>query len=316
MDHVNDNPLWVERYRPRSVKDTILPQGLRTMFESYVEKGVVPNLLLAGSPGTGKTTIARAVLEDLGNDYIIINGSLERNIDTLRVDITQYATTQDIYGGGRKYVILDEADHLNPNTFQPALRNFSEDYSNNCGFILTANYKHKIIEPLRSRFSLVDFRIPKEERAELMKAFIKRLFVILETEGVPFDKAAVIELVKKHFPDQRRVINELQKYAGTGKIDSGILANIADASVKELYELMKAREFQKLRKWVADNSDMDTTELFARIYENTATYVQPNTIPAVVLILAKYQYQAAFAANPELNNLAAIVEIMMEAKFL
>lgn len=306
------NPLWVERWRPQTIEETILPAQTKAMFQKFVADRTIPNLLLSGTPGIGKTTVAKAALEQLGCDYHVINASLERNIDTLRVDILQYVSTHSIMNPGRKYIILDEADYLNPNTFQPAFRNFTEEHADNCGFILTCNYPSKLIEPLRSRFSLVDFRISKDERPALMKEFALRVFKILDTEGVSYEKPAVTGVIKKYFPDMRRVLVELQSYAATGKIDTGILANPIEDSIATLYQMMKDKEFTAIRKWVADNSDIDATDLFAKIYALADQHVAPQSIPELVLIIAKYQYQAAFVANQEINNLASCIEMMME----
>lgn len=310
-----DNPLWVERYRPQTVADTILPEELKATFQKFVDNKSVPNLLLTGTPGTGKTTVAKAMLEELGCDYIVINGSLERNIDTLRNDIAQFATSLSIYGTGRKYVILDEADFLNPNSFQPALRNFMEEFSKNCGFILTANHKFKIIDALRSRCSTVEFKIPNAQKPVLAAKFLSRVTQILGYENVEYDKTALAGVVTKFFPDWRRVLNELQRYSVTGKIDSGILANLNESNIKELTKLLKNKEFSKVRKWVADNSDLDANELFNSLYTHSSELVEPSSIPPLILIIAKYSYQNSFCANQEINICAAMVEIMTEIKF-
>lgn len=310
-----DNPLWVERYRPQTVKDTILPQELKNTFQKFVDDKTIPNLLLAGTPGTGKTTIARAMLEELGCDYIIINGSLERNIDTLRNDIAQFASTLSIYGTGRKYVILDEADFLNPNSTQPALRNFTEEFSKNCGFIFTCNHKFKIIEALRSRCSTIDFKIPNDQKGELAAQFLQRLITILELENIEYDKRAIAGVISKFFPDWRKVLNELQRYSVAGKIDSGILTNLQETTIKELTTLLKNKEFQKTRKWVADHADIDANELFTALYTHASSSVDPLYVPPLILILAKYSYQNSFCANPEINICAALIEIMTEIKF-
>lgn len=315
--HKIDNPLWVEAYRPQKIADCVLPVDLKKTFQNFVDNETVPNLLLTGQPGTGKTTVARAMLEELGCDYIVINGSLEgRQIDTLRNEILQYATTMSIYSTGkRKVVIIDEADHLNPNTFQPALRNFMEEYSKNCGFILTCNYKHKIIEPLHSRCSVIEFKIPNEEKPVLAKELKKRVSAILDNEKVQYDSAVLSAVIAKFFPDYRRVINELQRYAATGKIDSGILANLKETNVKVLFGFMRDKEFTAIRKWAADNSDIDPTELYATLYEVATEYIMPGSLPTVIITLAEYQYKNSFAANPEINTVACLVAIMLQAEF-
>ena len=311
-----DEFLWVERYRPKSVSDTILPKSLKDTFQQFVDSKNVPNLLLTGSAGVGKTTIAKAMLEELGADYIVINGSDEgRLIDTLRTKIKGFASSMSL-AGGRKYVILDEADYLNAETVQPALRNFMEEYSANCGFIMTCNFANKIIEPLRSRCSVVEFKMSPADKPQLAGEFFKRVRGILTEQGVDFDKATVAEVVKKHFPDNRRVLNELQRYAATGKIDAGILVNFSDDNMKALMASMKAKEFSKVRKWVAQNIDGDSTQLFRSIYDNANDYIKATSVPQVVVTLADYQYKAAFAADAEINMMAMLTEMMIDCEWL
>jgi DNA polymerase III delta prime subunit len=312
--NVRDHFLWVEKYRPKTIDKTILPANLKAVFQQFVDQKNVPNLLLCGKAGVGKTTVARAMLEELGCDYIIINGSMNGNIDTLRVEIKNFASTVS-FAGGRKYVILDEADYLNPNSTQPALRNFMEEFSKNCGFILTCNFKNKIIDPLQSRCSVVDFTIPKEERTAMAGGFFKLVCNILETEGVKFDPKAVAEVVKKHFPDWRRVLNELQRYSATGKIDSGILTDIKQVSIKSLVKDMKDKNFTSVRKWVGENSDIDTSSFFRDLYDTSSEFLETKSIPQLVLILADYQYKAAFVADQEINIAACLTEIMVECTF-
>lgn len=307
--------LWVEKYRPKTVSDTILPESLKKTFQTFVDSNNVPNLLLSGTAGVGKTTIAKAMLEELGCDYIVINGSDEgRLIDTLRTKIKGFASSMSL-SGGRKYVILDEADYLNAETVQPALRNFMEEYSANCGFIMTCNFANKIIEPLRSRCSVVEFKMSSDDKPKLAGEFFKRVCRILTDEGVEFDKSTVAEVVKKHFPDNRRVLNELQRYAATGKIDAGILVNFSELGMKELMASMKAKEFTKVRKWVAQNCDGDTTAIFRKIYDSANDFVKPNSVPQLVVTLADYQYKAAFAADPEINMMAMMTEIMIDCEW-
>jgi len=310
-----DEFLWVEKYRPATIQDTILPENLKQTFQEFVNQGNIPNLLLSGSAGCGKTTVARAMLEELGCDYIVINGSLNGNIDTLRNEIMQFASSVSLMGG-RKYVILDEADYLNPNSTQPALRNFMEEFSRNCGFILTCNFKNRIIEPLQSRCSVVEFKIKKTDLPALASQMMKRLMHILDTESVVYDKAVLAELIKKHYPDWRRVINELQRYSATGKIDSGLLANITESSYKDLIRYLKEKDFTNTRKWVAENIDTDATAIFRTLYDTASMYVSKNSVPGLVLILAKYQYQSAFVADHEINLMACLTEMMIDMEYL
>lgn len=310
-----DEFLWTERYRPKTISDTILPEALKTTFQEFVNQGSIPNLLLSGSAGCGKTTVARAMLEELGCDYIVINGSMNGNIDTLRNEIMQFASSVSLTGG-RKYVILDEADYLNPNSTQPALRNFMEEFSKNCGFILTCNFKNRIIEPLHSRCTVIDFRIKKSDLPQLASQMLKRLASILETEGVEYDKAVLVELIKKHYPDWRRCINELQRYSATGKVDSGLLANISEVSYKSLVKFLKEKDFTNTRKWVAEHMDSDATAIFRTLYDTASQFLTKNSIPNLVMILAKYQYQQSFVADHEINLTACLVEMMVELEYL
>ena len=311
---ISDELIWGQKYRPRTVRETILPEETKQAFIQFVDQKQVPNLLLSGRAGTGKTTAAKAMLEELECDYIVINGSLNGNIDTLRNEIKTFASAVSL-SGGRKYVILDEADYLNPNSTQPALRNFMEEYSKNCGFILTCNFKNRIIEPLHSRCSVVDFKIPKEEKQKLASQFLNRVVGILANENVEFDKKVVAEVITKHFPDFRRTLNELQRYSATGKIDTGILVNLKDESLKELMSHLKEKSFTNVRKWVGENSDVDTTVFFRTIYDIASDYLKPSSIPQLVLILAEYQYKAAFVADHEINLTACLTEIMVEVEF-
>ena len=312
---IRDDFLWSQLYRPKTVEQCILPTDLKKVFQQFVDNGSIPNMLLTGRAGVGKTTIARAMLEQLECDYMIINGSMNGNIDTLRTDISQYASSMSLTGG-RKYVILDEADYLNPNSTQPALRNFMEEFSKNCGFILTCNFKNRIIEPLHSRCTVIDFKIPNAEKAKMATQFMKRVKNILDNEKVQYEDAAVAELISKHFPDWRRVLNELQRYAATGKIDAGILVNVGDESFKNLFQLLKTKAFTQMRKWVGENSDIETSVLFRKIYDSAAQYIKPASIPQLVLILGDYQYKAAFVADPEINIVACLTMIMTECEFV
>ena len=309
-----DEVLWVERYRPQLIDDTILPEKTKAMFKKFVNDGNVPNLLLSGGPGVGKTTIAKAMLEEMGCDYKIMNGSLNVNIDAIRYDVSTYASAVSLQGG-RKYVIFDEADYLNAANVQPALRNFIEEYSSNCGFIFTCNFKNRIIQPLRSRLSEVDFSIETSDRPKLAMQFMKRVEAILEQESVAYDKAVVAKVIQKHFPDFRRVLTELQSYSASGKIDEGIFVNLKQESIDQLFSLLKEKNFTEMRKWVAKNSDQDMNEMFRRIYDVANDKVEMKSMPGFVVTLADYMYKANFVADQEINMIAFLTEIMMEASF-
>ena len=307
--------LWSEKYRPKSIEDCIISSKLKSTFQQFVDNKEIPNLLLCGPPGTGKTTVARALLEQIGCSYIIINGSLNGNIDTLRTDIKNFASTVS-FSNTRKYIILDEADYLNPNSTQPALRNFMESYSKNCGFILTCNFKNRIVEPLHSRCSVIDFHFTKEEKPKLAALFFKRVLSILQKENIPYDEKAVVEVITKYFPDFRRTINELQRYSATGSVDSGILSNTIEKTFKELIGFIKSKNFKETRKWVAENSDMDATQFFRMFYDMSNEIVKKESIPQLIIILADYQYKNAFVADTEINIMACLLEIMSEVEFL
>ena len=308
---MNEEFLWVQKYRPKTIADTILSSELKQTFQQFVNQENIPNLLLTGSAGIGKTTVAKALCEQLNADYIVINGSMNGNIDTLRTEIMQFASSIS-FTGGRKYVILDEADYLNPQSTQPALRNFMEEFSKNCGFILTCNFKNRIIEPLHSRCTIIDFKTKGKDKAKLAAKFFNRLCDILKNEEVEFESKVVAELVNLHFPDWRRVINECQRYASTGRIDSGILANLNQESFKQLITHMKAKEYQSVRKWVGENSDMDASQFFRAFYDTAWEEVSDNSVPGVVITLGEYQYKHSFAADPEINIMAFLTAIMFE----
>ena len=311
---MRDDFLWTEIYRPKTVAETILPQQLKTTFQQFVDQKNVPNLILSGGPGVGKTTVAMAMLDELQCDHIMINGSMNGNIDTLRHEIMNYASSVSFYGG-RKYVILDEADYLNPNSTQPALRNFMEEFSKNCGFILTCNFKNRIIAPLHSRCSVIDFKFSKEENMEMAAQFFARCLQILDKENVKYDKKVLVEFIRKYYPDNRRILNELQRYSATGGIDSGILNNIKEVSITNLVTSLKEKNFTDVRKWVGENADTDTTSLFRRIYDKSSDFMKQSSIPNLVLILADYQYKAAFVADTEINLTACLTEIMANCEF-
>jgi DNA polymerase III delta prime subunit len=306
--------LWVEKYRPRAVSECILPQDIKKTFQSFVDNKTIPNLILTGTQGTGKTTIARALCEQLESDYIVINGSMNGGIDTLRNEIQQFASTMS-FSGGRKMVILDEADYLNAQSTQPALRNFMEEFSRNCGFILTCNFKSRIIEPLHSRCSIVEFKIPPKEKPGLANQFYKRVLDILDKEAIEYNKNVVGELIARHFPDWRRVLNELQRYGVSGKIDSGILINLSDEHFTQLVTILKDRRFNDMRKWVGESNDIESTVLFRKIYDSLNTILKPSSVPEAIMILADYQYKAAFVSDQEINLVACLSELMARVEY-
>ena len=312
---MRDDFLWVEKYRPKTVGDTILPNSLKETFQQFVDNKNIPNLLLTGSAGVGKTTIAKAMLEELGCDYIVINGSDEgRSIDVLRNELRNFASSVSL-AGGRKYVILDEADYLNANSVQPALRNFMEEYSRNCGFILTCNFVNKIIQPLHSRCSVVEFKISNGDKPQMAKEFFMRVKGILDNENIQYEQKVVAEVIKKHFPDNRRVLNELQRYSATGTIDTGILATFTDSNMSVLIDALKNKEFSVVRKWVAQNVDGEVTPLFRKIYDTMSDFVAPQSVPQVVVTMADYQYKSAFVADQEINFMAFLTELMVEVEW-
>jgi DNA polymerase III delta prime subunit len=315
IDSRDEQFLWVEKYRPQKIDDCILPESLKKTFKDYIAQGELPHFLLCGTAGVGKTTVAKALCNEIGAEYVILNGSdTGGHIDTLRTTIKGFATSVSLTDA-KKVIILDEADYLQANSTQPALRNYMEEFSANCRFIFTANYKNRIIEPIHSRCAVIEFKIDSKEKQEIAAAFFKRATAILKQEGVEFDPKVVAELVTKHFPDYRRILNELQRYSVSGKIDSGILVNMSQESFKGLIKLMKDKDFGEVRKWVAKNSDAETTALFRELYDTATTNMDANSIPQMILILADYQYKAAFVADHELNIMAALTEIMAQCKF-
>ena len=301
--------LWTEKHRPKTVEDTILPTDLKATFKKFVEDKNIPNLILSGSAGIGKTTIAKAMLEELGCNYIIINGSMNGNIDTLRNEIKNFASTVS-FTGDRKYVILDEADYLNPQSTQPALRNFMEEFSANCGFILTCNFLNRIIEPLHSRCSVIYFKIDAKNKPKLASQFMKRVITILQTENVEFEEKVVAELIMKFFPDWRRVLNELQRFSAMGKIDSNILANVSDESIKTLIGTIKDKDFKAMRKWVSDNLDNEPSIIFRKIYDGCFDAFEISSVPELIILLGEYQYKSAFVVDQEINFVAFLTEVM------
>ena len=312
---MNDDFLWVEKYRPQTIEDTILTPNLKVVFKKIVESGEIPNMLFTGTAGLGKTTVAKALCNELDLDYILVNGSEEGNIDTLRTKIKQFASSVSLQGG-YKVVILDEADYLNPQSTQPALRGFIEEFSNNCRFILTCNFKNRIIEPLHSRCSVYEFNTSKKDMAPLAAQMMQRLKDILTKENVSHDDNTLGHLILKYAPDWRRILNEAQRYSISGKIDAGILVNIGDESYSNLVKYLKEKDFKKMRNWVANNIDTDASSIFRGIYDRMYDCVKPQSIPQVVLILADYQYKNAFVADHELNVVACMTEIMANVEFL
>ncbi len=309
-----DKLLWVEKYRPKTLSDCILPEDLTNIFNGMVKEGKIPNMMFYGKAGTGKTTVAKAIANDLGADSIIINCSEENGIDTLRTKIRGYASTMSL-GGGLKIIILDEFDYANAQSIQPALRGAIEEFAKNCRFIMTCNYKNRIIDPLHSRCTGIDFTVPNAEKAHIASGILKRIEYILTQENVPYEKTVLVNLVKKHFPDIRRIINEIQRYASCGKIDVGILAQGSSDSYKELLSFMKNKDFVSCRKWVVQNLDLNTADFFKRLYTELYVSLKPTSIPQAILIIAEYQYKSAFAADQEINTMALVVQLMMECEF-
>ena len=310
-----DEFLWVEKYRPQTIDECILPNATKRTFKEFIENGDMPNLLLSGTAGTGKTTVAKALCNELGYTTLIVNGSLDRNIDTLRNEIASFASTVS-FDGGKKCIILDEADYLNPQSFQPALRGFIEQFSKNVRFILTCNYKDKIIEPIHSRTTYIDFRTDKKEMQEMMGGLMTRVLGILSDEKVEVKSPKIVaEVIKKHYPDIRRILNELQRYSAGGIIDEGILANVAEANVKGLMKHLKDRDFGKMRQWVVDNIDSDPVRIFRTLYDNMHDYLEPSSIPQIVLLIGEYQYKQAFVQDREINLVAFLTEVMVEAEW-
>ena len=307
--------LWVEKYRPVNISNCVLPTETKKIFIDFVNNNEIPNLLLCGTAGVGKTTVARALCNELGADWILINGSEERNIDTLRVKIKQFASTVSLtVDGGPKIVILDEADYLNPQSTQPALRGFIEEFSKNCRFIFTCNYKNRIIQPLHSRCSVVDFIVEANQKPQIANQIFQRILQILTDENVEYNDKVVVEVVNKFFPDFRRMLNEIQKYSASGKIDSGILANLDDESLNELLSFIKEKEFSKMRKWVAMNIHNDPQSIYRKIYDSFFTKFENTSVPQAIIILSDYTYKSAFVADQEVNMVACLTELMMECK--
>lgn len=314
MKNVKDL-LWVERYRPRSIEDCILPDEIKKPFLEMVKSKEIQNLMLCGDAGVGKTTVARALCEETQSDYIFINASESGNIDTLRIKIRNFASTVSLTGG-KKVIILDEADHLNPQSTQPALRGFIEEFSKNCRFILTCNYANKIIEPLHSRCSVVQFRIPSKQKPELAKKLLTKIKAILDENAITYDDKTLVQLIMRYFPDFRKIIGQLQMYSVSGSIDSGILSRDTELEINVLFDSMKKKNYTDVRKWVASHTDVDSSLIFRKIYDRLTEHVDKSSIPAIILILGEYQYKIAFSADPEICLAACMAEIMMNATFI
>jgi DNA polymerase III delta prime subunit len=311
---MNTDFLWVEQYRPKTIDDCILPDSLKNLFSSFIKKGELSNMLFSGTPGIGKTTVAKALCEEMNCDWIMINGSEEGGIDVLRNKIKNFASTVSL-SGGKKVVILDEADYLNPQSTQPALRGFVEEFHKNCRFILTCNFKNRIIEPLHSRFSNIEFKVNPKDKPKLASRLFERAIYILKEQNVSYEDKVLVELITKHFPDFRKLINELQRYSVSGSIDAGILVNVSDENLKTLVTHLKNKEFGDMRKWVVNNLDNDPVKIFRKIYDTLYTNLEPSTIPHAVLIIADYQYKSAFVADQEINLVACLTELMSQVKF-
>ena len=311
---MSNHMLWVEKYRPKTIADCILPDAMKATFQEYVNKKEIPNLLLCGTAGVGKTTVAKALCEEVGCDYIVINGSDEgRQIETLRVKIKNYASSVSLMGG-RKVVIIDEADYMNAESVQPALRGAIEEFSGNCSFIFTCNFKNRIMEAIHSRCTVVDFKL-NGSKAKMASAFFKRVESILKLENVEYDREVVVAIITKHFPDNRRILNELQRYSVGGTIDKGILSSVADVQLGDLIKSLKSKDFAGARKWVTQNLDNDPTKIYRKIYDGLYELLKPNSVPQLVLHLAKYQYQAVFVPDHEINMIACLTEVMVDCTF-
>jgi len=311
---MNTDFLWVEQYRPKTIDDCILPDSLKSLFSAFIKKGEISNMLFSGTAGIGKTTVAKALCNQMNCDWIMINGSEEGGIDVLRNKIKNFASTVSL-SGGKKVVILDEADYLNPQSTQPALRGFVEEFHKNCRFILTCNFKNRIIEPLHSRFSNIEFKVNPKDKPKLASRLFERAIYILKEQNVSYEDKVLVELITKHFPDFRKLINELQRYSVSGSIDAGILVNVSDENLKTLVTHLKGKAFSDMRKWVVNNLDNDPVRLFRSLYDNLYDYVDGSCIPHIVVILGEYQYKAAFVADQEINTLACLTEIMARGKF-
>jgi len=314
MKQATNDFLWVESYRPKTIDDCILPDSLKSLFLAFIKKGEISNMLFSGTAGIGKTTVAKALCNQMNCDWIMINGSEEGGIDVLRNKIKNFASTVSL-SGGKKVVILDEADYLNPQSTQPALRGFVEEFHKNCRFILTCNFKNRIIEPLHSRFSNIEFKVNPKDKPKLASRLFERAVYILKEQNVSYEDKVLVELITKHFPDFRKLINELQRYSVSGSIDAGILVNVSDENLKTLVTHLKGKEFSDMRKWVVNNLDNDPVKIFRKIYDTLYTNLEPSTIPHAVLIIADYQYKSSFVSDQEINLVACLTELMSQVKF-
>ena len=313
---MSESLLWVEKYRPKTIDDCILPETIKTTLRDVVKQNKIPNMMFTGTSGIGKTTAARAICNETQADYLIINGSDEgRMIDTLRTKLTQFCSTISL-SGSRKVVIIDEADYMNADSVQPAMRNFTERFADNCSFIFTCNYKNRIIEPIHSRCAVIDFSLKNGEKQVIAARFMKRVEGILSDESIDYDKEVIAKLVLKHFPDFRRVLNELQRYSTSGEINSGVLANIKEMNLRELIDSLREKNFSKMRQWVVANVDNDPATVYRKIYDELYNVVDKGSIPQAVLTIAEYQYKSAFVADQEINLVACLVELMAECEFV
>ena len=313
---MSESLLWVEKYRPKTIEDCILPESIKKTLRDVVSQNKIPNMMFTGTSGIGKTTAARAICNETQADYLIINGSDEgRMIDTLRTKLTQFCSTISL-SGSRKVVIIDEADYMNADSVQPAMRNFTERFADNCSFIFTCNYKNRIIEPIHSRCAVIDFSLKNGEKQIIAARFMKRVESILAAESIDYDKEVIAKLVLKHFPDFRRVLNELQRYSTSGEINSGVLANIKEMNLKELIDSLREKNFSKMRQWVVANVDNDPATVYRKIYDELYNVVDKGSIPQAVLTIAEYQYKSAFVADQEINLVACLVELMAECEFV
>ena len=313
---MSESLLWVEKYRPKSIEDCILPETIKRTLRDVVKLNKIPNMMFTGTSGIGKTPAARAICNETQADYLIINGSDEgRMIDTLRTKLTQFCSTISL-SGSRKVVIIDEADYMNADSVQPAMRNFTERFADNCSFIFTCNYKNRIIEPIHSRCAVIDFSLKNGEKQVIAARFMKRVEGILTDESIDYDKEVIAKLVLKHFPDFRRVLNELQRYSTSGEINSGVLANIKEMNLKELIDSLREKNFSKMRQWVVANVDNDPATVYRKIYDELYNVVDKGSIPQAVLTIAEYQYKSAFVADQEINLVACLVELMAECEFV
>ena len=307
--------LWVEKYRPKRISDCVLPSDLQEPFSEFIEQGKLPNLIFAGGPGTGKTTAARALCEETQTDYLMVNGSDEgRNIDTVRTTLNQFCSSVSMTGN-RKAILMDEADYMNPESVQPALRGFIERFGNNVSFLFTCNYPNRIIDPIHSRCAVFDFTIPVNEKKKIGELYLKKCSEILGLNNIEYEKKVIAELIMKHFPDFRRVLNELQRYSVSGRFDTGILSSLEEVNIGELMSSLRGKKFSDVRKWANSNADSETTQIFRKLYDNLSSHLKPQAIPQAVLIIADYQYKSAFVADQEINLVACLTEIMVECDF-